>query len=49
MARGKSRSDSINNVIANVEAIAAQGAKEILFSMALHQFPPLGGGGAKIA
>src|SRR5258705_2388519 len=30
MARGKSRSDSINNVIANVEAIAAQGAKEIV-------------------
>lgn len=32
MARGKSRSDSINNVIANVEAIAAQGAKEIVLT-----------------
>ncbi len=32
MARGKSRSDSINNVIANVKAIAAQGAKEIVLT-----------------
>ena len=32
MARGKSRSDSINNVIANVEAIAVQGAKEIVLT-----------------
>ena len=32
LARGKSRSDSINNVIANVEAIAAQGAKEIVLT-----------------
>jgi threonylcarbamoyladenosine tRNA methylthiotransferase MtaB len=32
MARGKSRSDSINNVIANVEAIAEQGAKEIVLT-----------------
>jgi threonylcarbamoyladenosine tRNA methylthiotransferase MtaB len=32
MARGKSRSDNIHNVIANVEAIAAQGAKEIVLT-----------------
>lgn len=32
MARGKSRSDSISNVVANVEAIAAQGAKEIVLT-----------------
>ncbi len=32
MARGKSRSDSISHVIANVEAIAAQGAKEIVLT-----------------
>ena len=32
MARGKSRSDSINNVVANVEAIAAQGAKEVVLT-----------------
>jgi len=32
MARGKSRSDSISNTIANVEAIAAQGAKEIVLT-----------------
>ena len=32
LARGKSRSDSINNVMANVEAIAAQGAKEIVLT-----------------
>ena len=32
MARGKSRSDSINNVIANVEAIAVQGGKEIVLT-----------------
>ena len=32
MARGKSRSDSISNVIANVEAIAKQGAKEIVLT-----------------
>src|SRR5204863_4660488 len=32
LARGKSRSDSINNVIANVKAIAAQGAKEIVLT-----------------
>jgi threonylcarbamoyladenosine tRNA methylthiotransferase MtaB len=32
MARGKSRSDSIANVVANVEAIAAQGAKEIVLT-----------------
>ena len=32
MARGKSRSDSISNVMANVAAIAAQGAKEIVLT-----------------
>ncbi len=32
MARGKSRSDSINNVVANVQTIAAQGAKEIVLT-----------------
>ena len=32
LARGKSRSDSVNNIIANVEAIAAQGAKEIVLT-----------------
>jgi threonylcarbamoyladenosine tRNA methylthiotransferase MtaB len=32
MARGKSRSDSVNNIIANVEAIAAKGAKEIVLT-----------------
>lgn len=32
LARGKSRSDSINNVIANVEAIASQGAREIVLT-----------------
>ncbi len=32
MARGKSRSDSISNVLANVETIAAQGAKEIVLT-----------------
>ncbi len=32
LARGKSRSDSINNVIKNVEAIAEQGAKEIVLT-----------------
>ncbi len=32
MARGKSRSDEINNVIANVKAIAAGGAKEIVLT-----------------
>jgi len=32
MARGKSRSDSISNVVANVEAIAAQGAKEVVLT-----------------
>jgi threonylcarbamoyladenosine tRNA methylthiotransferase MtaB len=32
MARGKSRSDSISHVMANVEAIAAQGAKEIVLT-----------------
>ncbi len=32
MARGKSRSDSINNVLANVKAIAEQGAKEIVLT-----------------
>ena len=32
LARGKSRSDSINNVIANVEVIAAQGPKEIVLT-----------------
>jgi threonylcarbamoyladenosine tRNA methylthiotransferase MtaB len=32
MARGKSRSDSISNTIANVQAIAAQGAKEIVLT-----------------
>lgn len=32
MARGKSRSDSIKNVIANVKAIAEQGAKEIVLT-----------------
>ena len=32
MARGKSRSDSIDNVIENVSAIAKQGAKEIVLT-----------------
>ncbi len=32
MARGKSRSDSINNIIANVESIAEQGAKEVVLT-----------------
>ena len=32
LARGKSRSDSIGNVIANVTAIAQQGAKEIVLT-----------------
>ena len=32
MARGKSRSDEIDNVIANVKAIAASGAKEIVLT-----------------
>ncbi|MEO6230213.1 MAG: tRNA (N(6)-L-threonylcarbamoyladenosine(37)-C(2))-methylthiotransferase MtaB [Ferruginibacter sp.] len=32
MARGKSRSDSINNVIENARAIALQGAKEIVLT-----------------
>jgi threonylcarbamoyladenosine tRNA methylthiotransferase MtaB len=32
LARGKSRSDSINNVVANVEAIASQGAKEVVLT-----------------
>jgi threonylcarbamoyladenosine tRNA methylthiotransferase MtaB len=32
MARGKSRSDSISNVIANVDTIATQGAKEIVLT-----------------
>ncbi|MEO7923822.1 MAG: tRNA (N(6)-L-threonylcarbamoyladenosine(37)-C(2))-methylthiotransferase MtaB [Chitinophagaceae bacterium] len=32
MARGKSRSDSIVNVIANVEQLAAQGVKEIVLT-----------------
>jgi threonylcarbamoyladenosine tRNA methylthiotransferase MtaB len=32
LARGKSRSDSISNVIANVKAIAAQGGKEIVLT-----------------
>lgn len=32
LARGKSRSDSINNVVANVEAISAQGAKEVVLT-----------------
>ena len=32
MARGKSRSDTISNVIANVKSIAAQGAKEIVLT-----------------
>ncbi len=32
MARGKSRSDSIKNVLKNVEAIAAGGAKEIVLT-----------------
>ena len=32
LARGKSRSDSINNVIANVKSIAEQGAKEIVLT-----------------
>ncbi len=32
MARGKSRSDEINNVIENVKAIAAGGAKEIVLT-----------------
>lgn len=32
MARGKSRSDSVANVVANVEAIAAGGAREIVLT-----------------
>ena len=32
LARGKSRSDSINNVVANVKLIAEQGAKEIVLT-----------------
>lgn len=32
LARGKSRSDSITNVVANVEAIAVQGAKEVVLT-----------------
>ena len=32
LARGKSRSDSINNVISNVRAIAEQGAKEVVLT-----------------
>lgn len=32
MARGKSRSDSIGNVVKNVEAIAAKGAKEVVLT-----------------
>jgi len=32
MARGKSRSDSIDNVISNVEALALQGVKEIVLT-----------------
>jgi len=32
LARGKSRSDSINNVIENVKKIAAQGAKEVVLT-----------------
>lgn len=32
MARGKSRSDSIDNVISNVEALAMQGVKEIVLT-----------------
>lgn len=32
LARGKSRSDSISNVVANVEAIAVQGAKEVVLT-----------------
>ncbi len=32
LARGKSRSDGIENVLANVKAIAAQGAKEIVLT-----------------
>ena len=32
MARGKSRSDSVSNVLSNIEAIAAGGAKEIVLT-----------------
>jgi threonylcarbamoyladenosine tRNA methylthiotransferase MtaB len=32
LARGKSRSDAIQNVVANVESVAAQGAKEIVLT-----------------
>ncbi len=32
MARGKSRSDSIDNVVSNVQALAEQGAKEIVLT-----------------
>ncbi len=32
MARGKSRSDSINNILANVKTIAEQGVKEIVLT-----------------
>ncbi len=32
MARGKSRSDSIDNVVRNVEAIAARGGKEVVLT-----------------
>ena len=49
MARGKSRSDSISNVIANVEAIAAQGAKEIVLTgINLGDFSPPAPQGEKL-
>jgi threonylcarbamoyladenosine tRNA methylthiotransferase MtaB len=48
MARGKSRSDEINNVIENVKAIAAGGAKEIVLTgINLGDFGKGGTGGKK--
>jgi threonylcarbamoyladenosine tRNA methylthiotransferase MtaB len=47
LARGKSRSDAIENVIANVKTIAAQGVKEIVLTgINLGDFsPPIGKSG----
>ncbi len=45
MARGKSRSDSINNVLKNVEELAASGVKEIVLTgVNLGDFSPPKGG-----
>jgi len=53
LARGKSRSDSIENVVRNAEHLAAHGVKEIVltgvnlgdFGSPLQTSPPVGGGG----